>query len=461
MAWEPTSELTWRRCFAFLDTVTLKRPIAHYLTAIFLVAIFLRLPWLGLKSLWLDEVLSANFATPVMADVDFIHPPLYYVIVHYALSLLGRSEFALRLPSALFSLANVGLVYVLGSKLINRRAGLMAAALLAVSPLDIWYGQEARNYAAVAFMALLMTLGLAWRSPAGFLLYFAGLVAGLHLHYVFAPLWIAVSAVWLVTWWQQNRKPLHLALWLVTTGAAWWIFRPWLADFLAGRWLILPVRSLFGVSDLASVHFIVGALGLTAASAAGAILAPRLLRTWRWRRWATILVLAVFASYVLFVPVPRAYALKRVTYTGWALLVLFVAWLVLELPRYRRLALGLLLGLSLASSLIAVFVVPKDDWRGVARTLQARDPQAAVWVDPNWNRLAINYYRPQQPALYGSLDELEVAAEEYERLWFIAERFHGRPVPSSPSEAWLDENMDLLEAIPFYRLELRHYGNAP
>jgi hypothetical protein len=125
------------------------------------------------------------------------------------------------------------------------------------------------------------------------------------------------------------------------------------------------------------------------------------------------------------------------------------------------LALGLLLGISLASSLITVFVVPKDDWRGVARTLQTRDPQATVWVDPRWNRMAINHYRPQQPALYGSLDELEVAAEKYERLWFIAERFHGRPVPSSPSEAWLDENMALLEAIPFYRLELRHYGNAP
>ncbi len=59
--------------------------------------------------------------------------------------------------------------------------------------------------------------------------------------------------------------------------------------------------------------------------------------------------------------------------------------------------------------------------------------------------------------LHDSVAEIEEVAAQEGELWLVAERFHGRPIPSSPSEAWLDENMELMEAIPFYRLELRRY----
>jgi hypothetical protein len=43
-------------------------------------------------------------------------------------------------------------------------------------------------------------------------------------------------------------------------------------------------------------------------------------------------------------------------------------------------------------------------------------------------------------------------------IWNIAERQPGTPIPNGLIESWLDENRPLLEAIPFYRLEVRHYG---
>lgn len=140
--------------------MTFGRPTSHYLVAIFLIAVLLRFPSLGLKSLWLDEAASVRFATPVLENVDSIHPPLYYFLLHHTMTSLGDSEAAIRLPSAIFSLANVGLLYLLGRRLADRETALLAAALLAVSPLDVWYAQEARMYAAVACATLLIALGL-------------------------------------------------------------------------------------------------------------------------------------------------------------------------------------------------------------------------------------------------------------------------------------------------------------
>ncbi|MFN2302642.1 MAG: hypothetical protein ACK2TV_02830, partial [Anaerolineales bacterium] len=42
-------------------------------------------------------------------------------------------------------------------------------------------------------------------------------------------------------------------------------------------------------------------------------------------------------------------------------------------------------------------------------------------------------------------------------IWLFAERFPGQLIPSSPTEQFLDENLDLQEIIPFYRLEVRRY----
>ena len=42
-------------------------------------------------------------------------------------------------------------------------------------------------------------------------------------------------------------------------------------------------------------------------------------------------------------------------------------------------------------------------------------------------------------------------------FWIVAERFPGQAIPSSPNEAWLDAQLHLVERVPYYRLEVRHY----
>ena len=86
------------------------------------------------------------------------HPPGYYMLLHAALR-VGASDASARLPSAIVSIVSIGLLFALTCRLVNRQAAWLAGALLALSPLDIWYAQEARMYVFVGAAALLAALG--------------------------------------------------------------------------------------------------------------------------------------------------------------------------------------------------------------------------------------------------------------------------------------------------------------
>ena len=80
-------------------------------------------------------------------------PPLYFMLARGWIHVFGSGEVGLRSLSALFGTATVPVVYLAGAAMRSRRAGLIAAAFTALSPLTIWYSQEARNYALLLFLA--------------------------------------------------------------------------------------------------------------------------------------------------------------------------------------------------------------------------------------------------------------------------------------------------------------------
>src|SRR5581483_3242754 len=80
-------------------------------------------------------------------------PPLYYVLAWISAHLFGFGEFAVRAPSAFAGTAMVALAYPTAFALLGRRWPAVAvAALTAVSPILVWYSQEARAYALYAFL---------------------------------------------------------------------------------------------------------------------------------------------------------------------------------------------------------------------------------------------------------------------------------------------------------------------
>jgi uncharacterized membrane protein len=133
--------------------------------ALTLVALALRLPLLR-DSLLGDELIMFGIVHDrPLGDVLHIvretekTPPLHFVFA-WASARLGDPTLWVRLPSLLAGVGLVPVGYLLGRETVGRRAGLVAAALLAVQPFAIFYATEARAYALVAFLTGLSTLCL-------------------------------------------------------------------------------------------------------------------------------------------------------------------------------------------------------------------------------------------------------------------------------------------------------------
>ena len=212
----------------------------RWLLIVLLLLAFGRGVWqLGGKSLWWDESLSLHRAqgslpyvlsnrivlTDTLYDVPTIdnHPPLYFLLLWGTVRLLGQSEFALRFPSLIFAVLLVPLLYVSGRRLIDRWAGLGAAALAAVSPMYLWYGQEARPYTMLAFFSLLSfylfvrvffgreglsELRRRWPWLAAYLLVTVGLVLTHHLSILLIGVQLLVLGLALLHRARRNRALL-------------------------------------------------------------------------------------------------------------------------------------------------------------------------------------------------------------------------------------------------------------
>jgi uncharacterized membrane protein len=125
-------------------------------------------------------------------------PPLFFVLA-WASAKLGDPTVWIRLPSVLLGAATVPGVFALGRATVGRAAGLVGAAIMAASPFTLFYGVEARPYAAMAFFVVLSTLALlraiSTRSRWWWALYAAAAAAAAYTHYTCVFV-VAVQAVW-------------------------------------------------------------------------------------------------------------------------------------------------------------------------------------------------------------------------------------------------------------------------
>jgi hypothetical protein len=142
-----------------------RRPSAHsiVLLAIVMLAGLVRLNRSGDLSLWLDEGLTVGESRfPWDGVVGLLgpydeHPPLYFALTKL-MSILVPEVYAGRLVSVIAGTLTVPVVYALGRRLLDRKAGLVAAVIVAFAPLLVWYSQEARMYASTAFFVSLAYL---------------------------------------------------------------------------------------------------------------------------------------------------------------------------------------------------------------------------------------------------------------------------------------------------------------
>lgn len=127
---------------------------------IVLLGFTLRIYDLSHKSMWGDEILSVRVysgnSIPEVIRVSSlrVHPPLYFIILHFFLY-FGDSEFVARLPSVIFGVLSILLIYKVGRSFFGEGEGLISAFLLSISTLHIHFSQEARMYTLYMFLSLL------------------------------------------------------------------------------------------------------------------------------------------------------------------------------------------------------------------------------------------------------------------------------------------------------------------
>ncbi len=137
-----------------------RQPTNLVLLAILGLAAALRLSGLEVQSLWNDELSSwfrshyDSLADVIQLGVEpDVHPPGFQVLLYFVERTLGTSEWALRLPSALFGILTVAVMYFLGRRLYSESEGLVAAALTAVLWCPLYYSQEARPYSLLLLLS--------------------------------------------------------------------------------------------------------------------------------------------------------------------------------------------------------------------------------------------------------------------------------------------------------------------
>jgi mannosyltransferase len=163
------------------------------------LALGLRLWGLGAQSLTMDEVGEVALARQPVRHIVFAQdgfPPLYHLLLRGWIGAFGSD--AARWFSVLCGMLLIAVVWRLGRMAGGTTTAWVGAVLVAVSPIHVWYSQEARANMLFYLLAVLATW-LFFRAmesdrPRDWLLYGLAAVAGIYSHYYF-PLVIAALLV--------------------------------------------------------------------------------------------------------------------------------------------------------------------------------------------------------------------------------------------------------------------------
>lgn len=471
--------------------------VPRILLLVLLLAAGLRFYRLDAQSFWNDEgnaVRAAERTIPLIlaAAGGDIHPPGYYLLLHYWRIPTGDTEFTLRALSAFCGVLTVAVVYALGRDLLGEQAGLGAAFLLALSPFSVYYSQEARMYALLGLLSALSTY-LLTRLARRFTLplsigYVLSAGAGLYTHYAF-PFVLLVHNLLFLGWWltKGRRGWRHLVGWASLQATVFLLFLPWLPTAVRSVTTWPSAERGYRIGDALVDMFRALAAGITLDTAEahrGLALAGALLLAGLWPRRRRIGAMATLTVW-LMVPIGLilALGLYKPAYLKFLLSALppFCLLLAAGVENFADLAgrlgrvaspalriggYGALLVMALLPSLHNLYFDPayaRDDYRQIAADIRtAEQPGDGILLDaPNQWEVFTYYYRdgvpvypiPRQrpPRAEDVYAELERIAASHRRL-FVLYWGDAEADPERLVEGWL--------ATHAYPTGSRWYGNV-
>jgi mannosyltransferase len=195
-------------------------PAVTWVGALVIVAAVLRFYRIGHQGFWFDEgntVLEVHYSPGQMLTLLKHYestPPLYYGVAWVWARVFGYGEAALRSLSAVCGVLTVPVAYAAARRFVSSRAGVIAAALTATSPLLIWYSQEARAYELSVLLSAASLLAFANAledaNPRWIGVWVISCALALATEY-YAVLLVAPQALWLL-YLHRGRRPLRVGI---------------------------------------------------------------------------------------------------------------------------------------------------------------------------------------------------------------------------------------------------------
>lgn len=176
-----------------------------------------------IQSLWRDEAFSYFLSKPNILQIitttanDF-NPPLYYIILHFWIQVVGKSDIGLRLLSFIFHLATVYVSYKLASALFSKNFAKFVAIFTFLNPMLLYYSFEIRMYSLytlLTFTSLYFFYTKKWKS------YILATTLGLYTHSFFLLIPFCFI-LYLLTTKQLTKKTLLL------TTTPFILYLPWI-----------------------------------------------------------------------------------------------------------------------------------------------------------------------------------------------------------------------------------------
>lgn len=437
---------------------------------------------------WMSRPLSETLVS--IATIE-PHPFLNYVLFRVWGLLAGTSEFSARYLPALVNTLGIPAVYAFGSRLFNRRVGLVSALLWAFHPYLIWHSQDARNYAVWSALSVLaLWLGLRAlqinRRRDWWLYLFVVLLSANVFYFEWFSL-VAFTFYAVISYWRdwsrlgQLSGVLFIVLFVSfqsfmvlqggliasggyggTTGAGLNIpelFTLFLPAFFWGETLPASASALFAA--IAVVILILSAVVV-----------------YRYKRSGFLFLILLGFLPLLFLSMLSlrfdVFAPRYVLSVIPVFVVLLSFLVVAAFPFYRYIRISVVIVWFFVAflSLYNLFCVhdyaKSKDWPDVAAYLEANvapdDLIVQLSVDP-----AFGFYyngaardiglpaNPEQPAA-AIIRELEADSSRYQSIWLVGQTF-----PDWPNygvvEKWLQDNMQTVRSADISDLQVRQYMN--
>jgi len=464
-----------------------------------LAALLVRLWAVADKSVWYDEAVSIFLANQPIPNIleavtNDIHPPLYYLLLHFWL-IPQENEAWVRLLSALFSVGAVLMTYELGRVLFDREVGALGALFTALSSMSVATAQEARMYALMGLVSLASIYFLYRALTASRRLFWVGYTLAttlmLYTHY-YAVYVIALEVAFGVAYalLKPRARPLLRPLGLSLI-VALILFAPWLPALRhqleaakGGLW-IGPVdrsamweafRQILMYSHPAEPpgtwdHFRLS-MGRWLFTAAGAVGLVTLSKRWQVSLLLLFVAVPIVGAYVTSTRLFPIFGIKYLAFVAPAFYLLAARGILVSKASIVRLGVPLFL---LYVSVLGLQAWYYDPWYS-----RPEFGPAAGWLEQNYKGRDLivhtSFFTHEPMAWYHrrslnetvllspTPDELRRQAQGFERVWLVMGYENRRPElaksTDGPAQS-LGEGLRLVDIRRFSGLNVYLYETPP